>query len=264
MKKTTVPETERKQREIKKVVGGAFPTKLMLLLAGKSGAGKTRLASTFPKPLILDFDHNLEGSLEPGKSYDVAEFFMGEKIYVPVLNYIRDLKRGNPPFDVDPPETLIVDSMSFMAHYMEPEVAGALEMEIQHYNLHKNRVVTILNMLRELPQHVVVTTGVTPQKDEISGSVEEHPSMTGQKEGPFLPHCFTWVFLMKCEKAKDPSERELAKKAGADGYVWSAYTKPFKLFEQVKSKFGLPNRIVNPTYTKLMKLAKEFQEDSNA
>lgn len=128
--------------------------KWKVLLYGLSGAGKTRTASIFPKPLFMDFDHGLS-------SIDTKIAWVSLKKWSDWTGWVDRLIVQKYPV-----ETLVIDSVNAMQRM-------AMEHSVQGFNAKRAHgdipgqsdygkmfwdVYRSIMMLLELDYHVVITT----------------------------------------------------------------------------------------------------------
>lgn len=178
-----------------------------LLLVGKSGTGKTHIAGSYPNPFFINTDR---GTLTVShKHFPKVDVRPGDPVYEMVLKLVLALADNEPPFDKLKIDTVVFDDMSRFCTLMEQEVIdnppdGKQRDEvlwISDYNLIKNRLIGLLNRFRDLDKYVVGITGLTFEKDDMSGELIENCDMTGRKFGPILPHYFDIVLL--CSRNKE-------------------------------------------------------------
>ena len=225
--------------------------KFKILSIGKAGSGKTTFAGTFPNPYFVEAGNELMTLRHLKPKHTRVQ--RGGEIYTFVLQIVRDLERKTGPFTSWYPETLIIDSLTYLSLWMEVEIAGSEKagMEWSQYAIHKTRMVTLVNRIIELPLHIVLTGGVLAQQDALTKVVEEHINLAGQKEGPLLPHGFDEVYYHEVETARPADKDEVGDKKMKFAYV--CYTKPHMFFKQSKTKIGLPERVVDPSFKKVLK-----------
>lgn len=215
--------------------------KMKVLVVGKSGSGKTHLMGTYPSLLLVKTEEGLATLRHLTGKLQIIELSQKMDVYQEMLGLMSLLKNGT----MDPmPETLAIDSLVGLSYFMERNIAGEHKesMEWGQYSIHKNRMITLLGRLCELPMNVIVSAVPGIVSDEASNTSEEHPNVAGNKEPPLIAPWFDEVYYLECEKSK----RDEKEKYGE--YVYVAYTKPRGLFKQAKTRYGLPIRIVDPSY----------------
>ena len=157
-------------------------SKVKALLYGPSGSGKTRLASTFPKPVFLDFDGSVTGlktdigrfPRDPGRRLDSWDDFR---------KVIGVLKSGKHPF-----ETIVIDSMNEMLavlsdHIVKKYPTGPMRRNFGDVPALADFSKINLDFLRAtravlaLPYHVVFTCTI---KDRSQNTDLVEPKLSGQ------------------------------------------------------------------------------------
>jgi hypothetical protein len=135
-------------------------TNIGLLLVGEPGAGKTRVALSFPKPYIVDIDNNLGSALrvwgdspafqydnprvnDQGKELDLG--YQWELMESRIKSLIRD----------DSVETIIIDSLDplcdmLIAHILRRN--GITEMRIQDWGTFKTLLKKVCDVAARTPK----------------------------------------------------------------------------------------------------------------
>lgn len=157
-------------------------SKVKALLYGPSGSGKTRMASTFPKPIFLDFDGSVTGlkvpigrfPKDPGRRLDNWDDFRKMLVL---------LKAGKHPF-----ETIVIDSMNEMLgvlsdHIVKKYPTGPMRRNfgdvpaMADYSKINLDFVRAVRFVLGLPYHVVFTCTIRDRKNDTD-LVE--PKLSGQ------------------------------------------------------------------------------------
>lgn len=174
---------------------------------GDAGVGKTLLAATAPKPLILAVEagllslskRNIEkvfGVNTPGITYDI-----------PVMK----ISNGNDLNDawswVSNPansgyfDTCMLDSVTEFAEVILSTAKKTVKDPRQAYGELLDLMGTYVRAFAKLPgKNVVMTAKMEPLKDELTGVVKQHPMMPGSKLGPRFAYEFDEVFHMGISK----------------------------------------------------------------
>jgi len=227
--------------------------KVRLLCYGEAGSGKTTLASTFPRPFLLDSDKG--GRTLKEKKIPFLPLKRGDRTFDIVRNVLGKLEKKEPPFDELVVETLVFDSLTSLADMLMIEAMvnpspGTKPMNPMtqkplwdHYALVGNRIQDLMKYAQDLQLNIVATAGVKLERDEVLGSFIGKPNIVGSYRN-VVAHDFDEVLYLACEEqgqGKPPA------------YV--AYASKFRYFE-AKSRDGLKGRILDPSYIKLYGGAK--------
>lgn len=154
---------------------------------GKSGAGKTHLAMTFPKPAFIDlergtdfFANRFDFSTVQTNNYDeimaalghIESGFQTEKVFDPVLGRettrLTEVRTGVHDF-----ETLVIDPITVlweMIQFRQVLKIEKLDRKKDDYNQKdwgdmKRQYKSFMNRLIQLPMHVVVTGRLTELRE---------------------------------------------------------------------------------------------------
>jgi hypothetical protein len=222
--------------------------KVRLLVYGESGSGKTTLAGTFPNAFFIDTDKG--GRTLKDKHIPFLEMHRGEQTFFIIWDLLQRLEKKAAPFDKIPVETLVFDSLTSLADFLLVEAmkfppAGMTardpnksKPEWDHYALVQSRMKSLMKYAQDLGLNVVATAGVKLERDEILGSFVGKPNIVGSYRD-LVAHDFDECYFLDCE------EKGLGK---PPEYV--AHTHKFRYFE-AKSRDGVADRIVNPSYDTL-------------
>lgn len=164
----------------------AFPWKVLekeevwqqrtFLFYGPSGVGKTRLASTFPNPLILSCDPGMLGGAASAKE--------GVK-HLKINNY-EQLLALMPTLQAHAGKefnTLVVDSITYLGKLTMAHILKSAQREIprfEEFNLNYARVARLINNFSDLPCHIVFTAIDKIDKDEVTGKLYGGPDLVGK------------------------------------------------------------------------------------
>lgn len=161
---------------------------LKVLLYGPSGAGKTRFAATFPRPLFLDLENGLRSTLQV-KS--VLRYPANPKRqitnFTQVQKFIELVKADeNPQYD-----TIVVDSLTELQLLIHKHVVSQYDANRQYEDqmtmadygkANRDFIDTIRDFLR-LPYNIVFTAIETPREYEEQ---QVYPKFIGKQTGPDL------------------------------------------------------------------------------
>lgn len=189
-----------------------------LLVYGQSGAGKTTIIQTLPKPIIL----SAESGLLSLQDFD--------------LPYI-EIKRMADLFDAyawltsseeaKQYASVALDSISEIAEVcLSNEKANSKDPR-QAYGEMNDKMASLIRAFRDLPdRHVLMTAKLEKAQDEM-GRMLYSPSMPGKALGQGLPYYFDFVFALRAERAPDGSTQR-ALMVESDG-LWQAKQRGKKL-----------------------------------
>lgn len=174
------------------------------LIYGASGAGKTSLAATAPKPLIISAESGLL-SLRPENikrihgenvewvNYDIPSV---ECKTFDKLGEIYQWLTESP--DALAYETIILDSVTDIAETVLANAKKEAKDPRQAYGKLADDMLVILKSFRDLSTHnVVFLAKLDKVKDEISGAVMFGPMMPGQQLSKQLPYLFDEVLALE-------------------------------------------------------------------
>lgn len=215
------------------------------LLVGEPGTGKTHLAGTFPSPYFLDCDKGM--ATLAGKSYPYYSIEYGQEASRITMMMLAKLNRKEPPFDKC--QTFVLDSLSALSNLMEVELAkypteasksdSKEVMSLPDFRVHRRRMINIVTSLMRLSEHmnVVVTANVEYDKDEVFGRMIELPSMAGKKVPLEMGRYFDEIYRLSYDRGNEQ---------------WILNTKPTKLFNMAKSRRGVPDNLIDPSYEQVV------------
>lgn len=171
---------------------------ISFLIYAQSGAGKTFLCSTLPKPLILSAESGLLSLVQ----FDLP--------YIQI-NTIDDLYKAYEWLTTSPEadqfESVALDSISEIAEVILADekkrmVNGKLVDPRQAYGALIDQMGDLIRAFRDLPKNVYFSAKLEKQTDEM-GRILHSPSMPGNKTAQSLPYFFDEVFALRMEKGED-------------------------------------------------------------
>lgn len=173
------------------------------LVYGPAGVGKTVLAATAPKPLVLAVEagmlslrkQNLErlfGVGAAGITYDVPAIIIRS---IDDLNMAFQFCATNP--SMSQIETLYLDSLTEIAEVVLNAAKRTVKDPRQAYGELIEKMETLIRGFINLRgKHVIMTSKAEPTKDELTGVVRFGPMMPGAKLGNKLPYMYDEVFRL--------------------------------------------------------------------
>jgi GTPase SAR1 family protein len=178
-------------------VGNEQVKTFRVLVYGAPGSGKTSLAGSFPKPLIIDTDKGLR-VLASVANTDIKVLSIPSNTAGNVFNMLysllNDARLGIGDFAIDGPladrQTIVIDTISALAdefllreimlqNKRDPLIERAA---FDDYGRLKTELSQLGSLLKDVSQkfYVVVTALVDEEKDELTGALEGKPLMTGK------------------------------------------------------------------------------------
>lgn len=163
--------------------------KQRVLLYGETGCGKTKLASTFPKPFFIDTDKG--GKTLKKLKVPNVKLTRGNKTYDELMDILHKIKNKEPPFDF-PIETLVLDSITSLAKFLivdilkYPRIVGKQSRDItktkvewDDYTLLSSELESIMKYVQDMDLNIVGTCGTKLEKDEVTGAFIGLPNILG-------------------------------------------------------------------------------------
>lgn len=185
------------------------------LVYGQAGAGKTTLATTMPKPIIISAESGLLSIA--GSGVDYIEVSNMQDLYE-AFEWVNSTEG-------DRFESVVLDSLSEIGEVVlsfekQRTVNGKLVDPRQAYGSMQDQMGSLIRSFRDLPKkHVLMTAKLEKTQDEM-GRVLYAPSMPGNKMAQQIPFFFDAVFALRVEKdAEGNTQRALM--CDSDG-LWQA------------------------------------------
>lgn len=239
-----------------------------VLSVGYSKVGKTHFALTFPDPVIANADAGLATDTPVNCKVDPCVFpFVrwSDEIGDSELYSYQDLrqlalelkyKRGNMWDEIKSygytPQTFIIDSGTTFCDLFAHEITieenhkdgkgNHMEtLQLQDYNLVMQRFFAIIDIIKTLPMHVVMTAEMADKQDDV-GHRYQAPAMVGQALGNRLPHFFDEIYIHYNEMNKEGQTKYFLTPCATRG------------FEHAGSRKGIPMQAhENPSFDKFAK-----------
>lgn len=187
-----------------------------LLVYGHAGAGKTTLAASMPKPIIISAEGGLlsiQGAALPYIEVNSMETLRE------AFDYVSGL-------DGQQFQSVVLDSISEIGEVVLIHEKAVNKDGRAAYGEMANQMTSIIRAFRDLPKHVLMTAKVEKAQDE-TGRILYSPSMPGNKVGQALPYFFDEVIALRVEKdAEGVTQRALM--CDSDG-IWLAKDRSGKL-----------------------------------
>ena len=161
------------------------------LIYGDSGAGKTTLAVTAPKPLVLLTERQAIPSINA--SNPKATILICETIQ-DVRDVVVAIRNGDSQFA--PFKTLIIDSLTEAQRMIKDEILSKSrrdQMQMQDWGKLANNTRGLIRSLRDLPLNVVCTALMEHETEEQSGKRFVNPIFEGRKTNKEIAQWFTII-----------------------------------------------------------------------
>lgn len=184
-----------------------------MLTYAESGAGKTVLCATAPRPVILSAESGLLSLSKSNLDRLVALGAFGPNpviaYNIPVIqiNTVQDLSEAyslfaNPANKTrDHFSTICLDSLTEIAEKVLSNAKALVKDPRQAYGELLEKMENLIKLFRDLPgYHVYMSAKMAPTKDEASGTVKYGVAMPGSKLGPAVPYYFDEVFKLGISK----------------------------------------------------------------
>ena len=189
-----------------------------LLVYGQSGAGKTTLIKTLPKPIVLSAEGGLLSLQDADLPFiEISDMETLREAYTWLTQ--SDEAKGF--------ESVALDSISEIAEVVLNAEKKATKDPRQAYGAMQEQMTDIIRSFRDLPgRHVYMSAKLEKTQDEM-GRVLYAPSMPGNKIGQALPYFLDEVLALRVEKdGEGVTQRALM--CDSDG-LWLAKDRSGKL-----------------------------------
>ena len=187
---------------------------IRLLLYGATGAGKTKLASTFPNPLFIDTDKG--GKTLKKLKIPNVKLTRGNKTYDELMDILHKIKEKEAPFNF-PIDTVVFDSFTSLAKFLivdilkYPRILGKVSKEItkakvewDDYTVLSAELETIMKYIQDMGLHIVGTCGDKLEKDEVTGAFIGLPDILGGFRNA-IGYEFDEMYYMEVRKKSENS-----------------------------------------------------------
>lgn len=182
-----------------------------ILVHAQSGAGKTLLCATLPKPCILSAESGLlslnKRNLE--KVYGIGNQSISYEIPVFIVQSLQELRQAYQWFRNSPDarkafKSICLDSITEMAEKWLSTLKASTKDPRQAYGQMLDDMMELVRAFRDLEgYHVYFSSKMEGMKDEVSNVIRFGPMMPGSKLGPNLPYLFDEVFYLGIRQSQD-------------------------------------------------------------
>jgi len=161
-----------------------------MLVYGPAGSGKTRLAATLNKPLII----SAEAGLLSLREYDLPVYEV--KGMADMNGAYEEALKGDY-------EWIVIDSLSELSENCLTEAKASNNDGRQAYQEMADKMISMIRDFRDMPKNVYMTAKQDKVKDEITGAILFGPMTEGQRLAKALPYLFDEVFVLHNYKNDD-------------------------------------------------------------
>tara|TARA_R110000824_G_scaffold174132_4_gene352229 strand:- start:369 stop:1079 length:711 start_codon:yes stop_codon:yes gene_type:complete len=176
-------------------------TTIKALIYGDSGAGKSFLAATAPKPLILLTEPNGQASIMHSNPNADLIHIANAKMLGDIL---KDIKEN--PKQWQKYETIVIDSLTEVQRLCKDELTnnGRNTMKLQDWGKLADFMRRFIRALRQIPKHIVCLALLETNFEEGSGLRHLKPAFDGKKTSGEIAQFFNFVgFLYTGQNQQD-------------------------------------------------------------
>ena len=179
-------------------------TYIKCLIYGDSGAGKSFLAATSPKPLILLTEPNGQASImHSNPNADLIHINSVQTLWE-VLRDIRDNPKNWTKYD-----SLVIDSLSEVQRLFKDELTGhgRNTMKLQDWGKLADNMRKFMRALRQIPKNIVCLALLETTYEESTGQRHLRPAFEGKKTSGEIAQFFNFVgFLYAAQNPQDKDQ----------------------------------------------------------
>ena len=174
--------------------GKAKPsTKIKCLLYGDTGAGKSFLAATSPRPLFLLTEMNGQASIMHSNPKADIIHIDSALLLAEILRDISDNPSNWKQYD-----TIVIDSFTEMQRLIKDQITnnGKNQMKLQDWGKLADSMRNLARRIRNLQKNIVGVCLLESSIDEATGERHLKPAFDGKKTGGEIAQYFNFVGLL--------------------------------------------------------------------
>ena len=165
-------------------------TYIKALVYGESGAGKSFLAATAPKPLILLTEINGQASImHSNPDADILHITSSDML----AEVLKDIDEN--PNDYKQYQTIVIDSITEMQRLIKDKLTsnGRSPMSLPLWGKLANNMRALIRRIRGMKKNVVCIALLEAHIEEESGQRHLKPAFEGKKTSGEIAQFFNWV-----------------------------------------------------------------------
>lgn len=230
--------------------------RIKFLVIGDTGQGKTKFASTFPKPYMFSFDGGVDTAAGLDIDYDI---YVEDNRHKPSA-YRRFLEDWKKVCADTKYESLILDNISNLSKFIMDELIFVNQLVDKNlgdktwdlYRILKNKMYDIITMTQTSTKYVVCTALPEWEVDKNSGEMRILPSTEGRFRQE-IPSWFGEVYYTWVDKDQKGNKQYRLRTKGDGKYIAKS-----RIDEYIKRRggVGMPEFISPPSFDTIQKIMK--------